>query len=61
MSDHVVNREAGGEGNTALNFLGLLGVVDLAESGLNISVNGLADGVNISVFLAKLNSIGEGG
>jgi hypothetical protein len=61
VTNHVIDRNASGEGNSTLKLLGLLGVVDLLELDINFGINSLADGVNIGVNLAELDSLGKSG
>ena len=61
MTNHVVDGNASGECNSTLKLLGLLGVVDLLELGINFGINSLADGINIGVNLAELGSLGKSG
>lgn len=57
VADNVVDGDTAWEGNTAIDLLGLLTIVDLLEFSFDKSINLLADGVDISFRFAKRDSM----
>ncbi len=59
MAHDVVDGHAAWESDSALEFLGLLTIVDLAEFFLDELVDGLTVSINISANLIQLKSLSQ--
>ena len=60
MAHDVVHGDAAGEGDTALELLGLLAGESLLDFSLDELVDGLADGVDVSSVHTKSDGLFEG-
>lgn len=57
VPDNIVDGDAAGEGNTTINLLGLLTIIDFLEFSFNKSVYLLTNSIDISFRFAKRDSM----